>query len=362
MNIVIFGGDFNPIHNGHLNMALSASAELDADVFFVPAKISVWKKESIDFSLKVKMIKNEIKGYSRLYIDEYENSTGKTTNYSIDTIKYFINKFPSANIYFLIGNDQVNSFDKWYKADEIASLIQIVYFSRPNYQLNLENVRKYKMKEIKGKEINISSSEIREGKRFDVCQDNFSLIEENELYFIKNVKALLSHKRYLHSLSVAHLAFKIAKSNKYKEADKAYLAGLFHDIGKDIPELETKKIMVEHFKKEIDMPKFSYHQFVGTFILKKYFKIFDKKILDAIKYHATGNKKMSTLAKIIYVSDKIEPTRGYDSSFMIEKCMENIKDGFILVLEENKEYLIAKEKEINNRYTDKCFDYYLKKL
>ena len=131
MNIVIFGGDFNPIHNGHLNMALNASAELDADVFFVPAKISVWKKESIDFSLKVKMIENEIKGYSRLFIDEYENSTGKNINYSIDTIKYFINKFPTANIYFLIGNDQVNSFDKWYKANEIASLVQIVYFARP---------------------------------------------------------------------------------------------------------------------------------------------------------------------------------------------------------------------------------------
>lgn len=360
MNIVIFGGDFNPIHNGHLNMAIKASKHLNADVYFVPAVISVWKNESINFELKVEMIRNTITGYKRLYIDEWENSTNKKINYTIDTIKYFKNKFPNDKLFLLIGNDQVNNFHKWKKCFEISKIVQIVYFERPTFNLDNENVTKFKMKKIPGKEKNISSSQIRNGERFDVSENIFSIIEKNELYFIKEVKKLLTEKRFLHSLSVAHLSYEIAKANKIRNFDKAYLAGLFHDIGKDIPLKESEKIMVENFKKELSLPYFAYHQFVGTYILKVKFNIYDSQILNAIKYHATGNAKMSTLAKIIYASDKIEPTRGYDSKDMIDECLKNIKDGFILVLKANRKFLLSKNKDIDNKFTKKCFEYYLK--
>ena len=46
MNRIIFGGAFDPVHSGHINMALKAAKELDGEVIFVPARISVWKDVS----------------------------------------------------------------------------------------------------------------------------------------------------------------------------------------------------------------------------------------------------------------------------------------------------------------------------
>ena len=80
--------------------------------------------------------------------------------------------------------------------------------------------------------------------------------------------------------------------------------------------------MNTHFSEYADLPAFSYHQFIGSYIAKEEFKM-EKDVVEAIEFHATGNYPMSRLAKIIYASDKIEPTRGFDSSDLINSCLEN---------------------------------------
>ena len=107
------------------------------------------------------------------------------------------------------------------------------------------------------------------------------------------------------------------------------------------------------------MPPFSYHQFIGEYIAKTFFGIKDEEVLKAIKYHATGNDDMNPLGKIIYSADKIEPTRGFDSSDLIESCLKNYEEGFIEVLKANKEYLTITKKDIENRLTKSCFNKYL---
>ena len=77
-------------------------------------------------------------------------------------------------------------------------------------------------------------------------------------------------------------------------------------------------------------------------------------------FHCTGNSNLSPLAKVIYACDKIDPLRGYDSKFMIDKLMENYEDGFKLVVKENYNYLKEKCKDsIDLSLSKKCFDYYL---
>ena len=65
----------------------------------------------------------------------------------------------------------------------------------------------------------------------------------------------------------------------------------------------------------------------------------DEEILGAIKYHTTGKANMNWLEKLIYATDKIDPTRDYDSTDLI-KAMENgLDEGFLTVLKANVDFL-----------------------
>ena len=118
--------------------------------------------------------------------------------------------------------------------------------------------------------------------------------------------------------------------------------------------------MEKYYPEYLDIPNFAYHQFIGEFLAKRDFGIEDLEILDAIKFHCTGKANMTTLGMVVYTCDKIEPTREFDSTSLINACLENWKKGFLTTLEDNKKYLLAHNKDITNKLTDECFDMYLK--
>ena len=356
-NIVLFGGAFDPIHNGHIEMARKASAFLSAEVIFIPAVISVWKSSSVSFIDKVNMIKLAIEGDKNLSLSEYESTTGKEVNYSIDTVKYFKNLYKDSKIYFLIGGDQVQKFHLWKDADELSKLSQIVYFKRPEIE-DSENIAKFNMLQIEGVFSYANSSAIRDLSDLDLPETVLYYILDKKLYFIPKIASYLSEQRFNHSVEVAKLAYKIAKNNGIN-ASKAFIAGLLHDIGKEVAVDLKEEIMNKYYEDYKDLPKFSYHQFVGEYISANELNIKDNQILEAIKFHATGCGDMGGLSKIIYASDKIEPTRSFDSSELINACIHNYEKGFKEVLKANKEYLESNNKNTGNRLTKACFDKYL---
>ena len=360
MNKIIFGGAFDPVHNGHINMALKAAKELDGEVIFVPARISVWKEVSAPIADKMNMLRIAIKGYKNLYIDEFELNSGKETNYSIDTVRYFKEKYPKDKLYFLIGVDQVNEFHRWKEAEKLAELAQMVYYTRPGYEVKSENIQKYHTMKIVGDGIEVSSTDIRELKSFELPDDVLFYIVEHDLYKgMVDLNFILTPHRLAHSKSVAKTAYEIAKANNLDNPLKAFVAGLFHDIGKDIAEDKQYEMTKKYYPEYADIPKFAYHQFAGAHLVQEMFGIKDPDIIEAIEFHSTGNENMCLLAKIIYASDKIEPTRGFDSSELINAMKKDAAKGFITVLQANKEFLLSKEKNIENRLTYKCFKQYL---
>ncbi|MCR5505473.1 MAG: nicotinate-nucleotide adenylyltransferase [Bacilli bacterium] len=359
MNIIIFGGAFDPIHHGHLNMAQKAQKDLDGEVYFVPAPISVWKDSSAPIEDKINMIKLAIEGNEHFHIDTFEVDSGKKTNYSIDTVRYFKNRYPKDNIFYLIGGDQVNEFHRWKDAEELASLARIVYFARPDIILKNDNKEKFHMLEIKGSGIIISSSDIRELKSLDLPDCVIDYIAEHRLYYVKKMQSYIKERRLSHSISVAKTAYEIAKANKLENPKRAYIAGLLHDIGKWNNEEKERKVVEEHFKEYSSMPPFSFHQFAGAYTAKNDFGIVDEEMLNAIKFHATGSDDMGPLAKIVYAADKIEPTRGFDSSDLISAMKENYETGFKIVLQANKEFLESHRGNIDNPLTSNCFKKYL---
>ena len=164
----------------------------------------------------------------------------------------------------------------------------------------------------------------------------------------------------MHTLSVAKLSYEIAKANNIADSKKVIIAALLHDIGKEVPMEEQKKIMVDNFSEYLDLHPVIYHQFVSAYLAEKDFGITDKVILDAIKYHTTSNSNMSDVAIIVYCADKIEPTRGFDSKDLINSMKSSVNTGLVDVLRSNIEYYERKGIDYKNKLQMACIKQYLK--
>ncbi|MDR0857048.1 MAG: bis(5'-nucleosyl)-tetraphosphatase (symmetrical) YqeK [Mycoplasmataceae bacterium] len=123
----------------------------------------------------------------------------------------------------------------------------------------------------------------------------------------KRVKNLVSAKRYNHSLRVADLAKAIAIANKINP-EKAWLAGMYHDIAKEFEEWKILQLVgdnnTDHFPNIKTM-----HGLAGAAYIRNNFKINDSNILRSIKDHVIPPKNISKMGKIVFIADKLEPGR-----------------------------------------------------
>jgi len=166
-------------------------------------------------------------------------------------------------------------------------------------------------------------------------------IEEMKLY----LKANLMEKRYAHTLGVADTARKLAKLNGVSE-EAAEIAGLAHDVAKNLSKEKMKELMIEN---NIALSKIEennanlWHSIIAPIEAKDKLKIEDEEILDAIRWHTTGKENMSTLAKIIYIADMIEPSRNFPGVDDIRKItFEDLDRGVYRGLTHSIEFLLIK--------------------
>ena len=358
-NVVILGGSFDPIHIGHIDILKKAIKFGNFDEgWLLPARYPRWKKDCLSIKKRLKLLSLVCKNENMFKICK-EEINSKTTNFTYDTMLKLKFKYPNIKFSFLIGSDQLNQLHKWYKIDELINLVDFIVINRPHYELNEENIMKYNCKLINYYGPDISSSEFKNTLKLDLIPSYLhdEIIKEGD-YYKKKLRTMISYKRYCHSLEVAKLSRKIAINNNYNE-NKAFLAGLLHDCSKCLSKSIELEMMNNEFKIYINESHFIFHQFTGSIIAKNEFNITDEEILNAIKWHTTGCTNMSVLAKIIYSADKIEPTRGYDSSYMIDACLNDINSGFELVLKENYRFLTNKGFVVQNSdLTKNCLKYY----
>lgn len=128
------------------------------------------------------------------------------------------------------------------------------------------------------------------------------------------LKASLPTKRYEHSIAVYHTAKEIAKIHGV-DVEKAKLAGLLHDCGREIPTKEfiekIKELGIKADVVELNQP-ILIHDKLGVYYAEHKYDVHDKEVLDAILYHTTGAPHMTRLAMVIYLADILEPARDYD--------------------------------------------------
>jgi len=160
--IGIFGGSFDPVHLGHLLVAQAALEELELDrLFLIPAARSPFKPENQPASAekRLQMLRLAFTGRTRCEVDDLEIKRGGVS-YTIDTLRDYARRFPRAEMFSLIGADNVASLPKWREAAELARLAEFVAIPRPG-EIPAAFPPPFRGRTLTGWPLGVSSSQVR---------------------------------------------------------------------------------------------------------------------------------------------------------------------------------------------------------
>lgn len=162
------------------------------------------------------------------------------------------------------------------------------------------------------------------------------------------VKKHLPERRYIHTIGVTDTAVMLAKRYGADER-KAELAGIFHDYAKYRPKEEMENIIRrENMPQDLLLYDSElWHAPVGAYLVQKEVGISDEEILDAIRYHTTGRPGMTTLEKVVFLADYIEPNRAFPGVEEVRKAAENsLDEAIVLSLQNTIRFLLSKNQLI----------------
>lgn len=155
----------------------------------------------------------------------------------------------------------------------------------------------------------------------------------------------LDSQRITHSLNTAGMASKLAKIHG-EDSDKAYIAGLLHDIAKGMCSRGLAKaakdygIVADEYEQNNQE---LLHGRLGAAMANKLFGINDENVLNAIRWHTTGRAGMSLLEKIVYLADLTEPSRNFENLDSIrELAQKDIDSAMCLALQRVMEFVKRK--------------------
>ena len=176
----------------------------------------------------------------------------------------------------------------------------------------------------------------------------------------------LEPKRYEHTLGVAYTAASLAMVHE-ADVEKALIAGMLHDCAKCMPFHKQITVCEKHnvSLSEVERAENSplLHAKAGSTLARTEYGITDEDILNAISYHTTGRPSMSTLEKIIYIADYIEPGRKMlpNLSLVRKMAYQNLDDTMRQILNDTLEHLKEKGGSIDPM-TKETYQFYIQEL
>lgn len=188
MNIGLYFGSFNPIHNGHLIIAnhLVQSTPLD-EVWFVVSPQNPLKKSGslLNEHHRFFMVQEAIEGEFKLKASKVEFNLPKPS-YTIDTLTYLQEKYPKSHFHIIMGSDSFRNLSNWKNGDIIQKSYPIIIYKRPGFEI--KNDSKASITIADAPLLEISSTHVRElvrsGKsiRYLVPDVVKEIIERNNYY------------------------------------------------------------------------------------------------------------------------------------------------------------------------------------
>lgn len=185
--------------------------------------------------------------------------------------------------------------------------------------------------------------------------------EYNILQMQERLQDYLNRDRFIHTQGVMYTATALAMCHDADLA-KAQVAGLLHDCAKCIPTVKKLKICK---KNGISLTSWEeknealLHAKVGVYIARKKYGITDQEILSAVRYHTTGRPNMTTLEKIIYIADYIEPKRFKAKNLPLVRhlAFQNLDETMYVILRDTLAYLNTAGNTMDPA-TAKAYEYY----
>ena len=190
MNIGLFGGSFNPIHNGHVRLAKSLlqKAALD-EVWFLVSPQNPFKQDQqlLDDDKRLQLVRLALKEEPQLMASDFEFHLPKPS-YTWNTLQALEQEYPERKFTLLIGGDNWEAFDKWYRYEDILKRYPIIVYPRKGSKVSDVKFQDSDIQIVETPLINISSTQIRqrlqEGKsiRGLVNTEVAMVIEQEHLY------------------------------------------------------------------------------------------------------------------------------------------------------------------------------------
>ena len=371
----IMGGTFNPIHNGHIEIARIACRTIGLDeVIFLPDGEPPHKQTETLASgaSRYNMTVLAVYGCPDFKASDMEIRRSGTT-YTVDTLTQLAAQRPNDEIYYIVGADTLYNIEHWKTPEKLGALCSLIAVPRPGEDRSAlpaqaEHIRKalnirVYLAEESGPDI--SSTEIRACAAHGGELAAFipgaaaDYIAQHGLYgapyhwMTQRLKETLSPHRFRHTLSVAETAVILAARFDVNPV-QAHLAGLLHDCAKGLDASALTALIrsggISADEYELGMPALL-HAPAGEALAKSQYHVTDAAVLSAIRWHTTGRRNMTRLEKVIYLADMIEPEReDYPGLCDIRAMAETDLDAAVRVAAaKSVEYVMERGKKLHPR-------------
>lgn len=355
--IALFGGAFDPIHNGHIRLALEFARRLGLDrVMLMPSYVPPHKLRSdmAGPADRLQMCRLAAREHPCLEVSDLEISRGGAS-FTADTLDALRGQIPEASWYLITGADMFLTLGSWWRFEDIAA--GAVLCAAPRDAATLAQMQAYaaELADAGARCIlediplsAVSSTEIRrrvaEGKTIaDLVPDGVaSYIREKGLYrtasgeesrdhdaqYIEIIRGRLTPARFAHSLAVAERAEELARRWGADPA-KARTAGILHDILKDAaPAAQLQifrdfAILLDTVERQV--PKL-WHARAGAVFIERVLGVADPEIVTAVRYHTTGRAEMSRLETVLYLADFTSSDRDYPDVDVLRRLSDEDLD------------------------------------
>ncbi|MGD9127727.1 MAG: nicotinate-nucleotide adenylyltransferase [Planctomycetia bacterium] len=173
MRLGLFGGSFDPVHQGHLMLAECCREQCRLDqVRFLPAGCAPHKQTGnvATGPQRIEMLQLATAGHRAFTIDPFEIEQEGTT-YTVKTLEYFAQTMPEAELFFLVGADMLHDLPNWREAARVCELAVFVSVRRsgepePDFTvlegiLSKERIELFRQHQVQMPEMGLSSTMIR---------------------------------------------------------------------------------------------------------------------------------------------------------------------------------------------------------